>query len=77
MRMALIKKCMTWSSVCGGLAALVLSLTSGTVLAQDEEIEEITVTGSRISRDPNLTGALPVQSVGEAANSDVGRIRIV
>ena len=30
---------------------------------QQEELEEITVTGSRIARDPNLTGALPVQSV--------------
>ena len=79
MRIALIKRCMTWTSVCGGLAALVLSLTSGTVLAQDDEIEEITVTGSRIARDPNLSGALPVQSVdeqqiqmsGEFALSDV------
>ncbi len=79
MRIALIKRCMTWTSMCGGLAALVLSLTSGTVLAQDNEIEEITVTGSRIARDPNLSGALPVQSVdeqqiqmsGEFALSDV------
>ena len=48
----------------GGAIAL---LTAGTIpfsqqiLAQ--EIEEVVVTGSRIARDSNLTGALPVQSV--------------
>ena len=56
---------MTKISVVGGLVALVLSLTSGSALAQEESLEEITVTGSRISRDANLTGALPVQAVGE------------
>jgi len=63
-----------------GVAAAVLSLYSGTVSAQqNENIEEITVTGSRIARDANLTGALPVQSVdaeeiqlsGEFALADV------
>lgn len=60
----------------------VIGLTSGTgpALAQDAgEVEEIVVTGSRIARDPNLTGALPVQSVdsqqirqsGEFSISDV------
>ena len=35
-------------------------------LAQDAIVlEEITVTGSRIARDPNLSGALPVQSVDQ------------
>ena len=34
-----------------------------TAATQEEELEEITVTGSRIARDPNLSGALPVQSV--------------
>jgi len=38
---------------------------SATAAAQDQALEEITVTGSRIARDPNLSGALPVQSVGE------------
>jgi outer membrane receptor protein involved in Fe transport len=47
-----------------GFTALGLGMFSGTVVAQ-ENVEEITVTGSRISRDPNLTGALPVQTVGE------------
>lgn len=37
-------------------------LASGQILAQDT-IEEVIVTGSRISRDSNLTGALPVQSL--------------
>ena len=50
-------------SVLGSLGALILSLGSGVVLAQEEQLEEITVTGSRIARDANLTGALPVQSV--------------
>ena len=47
--------------------------------AQQDTIEEVVVTGSRIARDPNLTGALPVQSLtaediqssGEFALSDV------
>jgi outer membrane receptor protein involved in Fe transport len=66
MRLTLIKKWLTHVSAFGGLATLVMSLTSGSAAAQEEEaLEEITVTGSRIARDPNLSGALPVQSVGE------------
>ncbi len=61
----LSKKCMTKVSVLGSFTALILSLTTGSALAQEEQLEEITVTGSRIARDPNLSGALPVQSVGE------------
>jgi iron complex outermembrane recepter protein len=50
----------------GGFAIFSLGLFSGNVLAQeDQQIEEITVTGSRIARDANLSGALPVQTVGE------------
>ncbi|MDH5344789.1 MAG: TonB-dependent receptor, partial [Gammaproteobacteria bacterium] len=65
MHITLIRQCIGKASVFGGLAAMVLCLaTTGTVLAQEEALEEITVTGSRIARDPNLTGALPVQSVG-------------
>lgn len=41
-----------------------------TVLAQAPQaqpmIDEVVVTGSRIARDPNMTSAAPVQSVGEA-----------
>ena len=56
---------MPQASVLGSLVALVFGASSGSVLAQEEQLEEITVTGSRIARDPNLSGALPVQSVGE------------
>lgn len=38
-------------------------LFAGSALAQDEEVEEITVTGSRIARDPNLGSTVAVQSV--------------
>ena len=62
---ALDKECMTKVSVFGTIATLVFSLTSGSVMAQEQQIEEITVTGSRIARDPNLSGALPVQSIDE------------
>jgi outer membrane cobalamin receptor len=50
----------------GGLVTLSLSLFSGTVSAQEEqELEEITVTGSRIARDANLSSVLPIQTIGE------------
>jgi len=43
-----------------------MSLFSEISVAQEEDaIEEIRVTGSRIARDPNLSGALPVQSIGD------------
>ena len=58
-----------------------ISLVSGLAQAQDTggTLEEITVTGSRIARDPNLGGALPIQSIdaqeiqlsGEFSISDV------
>jgi len=59
-------------------AAATLPLT-GFVNAQENVVEEVIVTGSRIARDANLTGALPVQSVsaddirasGEFSLSDV------
>ena len=50
-----------------GSAAVILAASSlpfsGQIAAQNETIEEVIVTGSRISRDSNLTGALPVQSL--------------
>lgn len=65
MQSAHSKKFITYALTFGA-AALGMSLFSGTVSAQEEEqLEEITVTGSRIARDSNLTGALPVQSIGE------------
>ncbi|MGI9261186.1 MAG: TonB-dependent receptor plug domain-containing protein, partial [Woeseiaceae bacterium] len=42
---------------------LVLGLVNGAALAQEDELEEITVTGSRIARDPNLGAPVAVQSV--------------
>lgn len=47
-----------------GTALMGLGLSAGSVLAQEgEEVEEITVTGSRIARDPNLGAPVSVQSV--------------
>ena len=45
------------------LAASTLPLSGFVVAQSDDLIEEVIVTGSRISRDANLTGASPVQSV--------------
>ena len=44
------------------LAASLLTI-AGQSIAQEDVIEEVVVTGSRIARDANLTGALPVQSL--------------
>ena len=66
----------------GGAVALLAASTlpfSAQIVAQDGLIEQVIVTGSRISRDSNLTGALPVQSLnaddirmsGEFSISDV------
>jgi len=60
-------------------AALTLGTSIVHAQQQDDSLEEITVTGSRIARDPNLGGALPIQSVdaqeiqlsGEFSVSDV------
>ena len=45
------------------LAATTLPLSSFVVAQSDDVIDEIVVTGSRIARDANLTGANPIQSV--------------
>ncbi|MCH8174506.1 MAG: TonB-dependent receptor [Proteobacteria bacterium] len=63
----------------GLLAAATLPLSVQTSAQNAEQIEQIIVTGSRISRDSNLAGALPVQSIsaedirmsGEFSISDV------
>ena len=66
MQFTLLKKCTSQVLTLGGAAALSMSLFSNAALAQEEgQIEQITVTGSRIARDPNLSGSLPVQSVTE------------
>ena len=65
MRYTFGKHLVTQSTIISILVASGLSLFSGIVPAQEEEpVEEITVTGSRISRDANLSGALPVQTIG-------------
>lgn len=45
------------------LAATVVSVLPSNAVAQEEELEEIVVTGSRIQRDPNAIAAQPVQSL--------------
>ncbi len=50
------------SGVTVWLAASMLALP-GQSIAQEGVLEEVVVTGSRIARDANLTGALPVQSM--------------
>ncbi|MDH4109513.1 MAG: TonB-dependent receptor [Gammaproteobacteria bacterium] len=47
----------------GSLAALGVASITGPVLAQEEAIEEIVTTGSRIARDPNVGAPVAVQSV--------------
>ncbi len=66
MQMTLICRGIARLSVTGSLAALISSMfATGAFAQQEQQLEEITVTGSRIARDANLSGALPVQSVGE------------
>lgn len=54
-------------------------LAAPNALAQDDTLEEIVVTGSRIARDPNLGGAVPVQSVNAediqlSGQTDLGEV---
>lgn len=66
MHITLGKKCFTQTAVLTGLVVLAFSFSISSAVAQEEEVlEEIMVTGSRIARDANLSGALPVQTVGE------------
>lgn len=52
------------ASAPAALAAMGMMLVAfAPAAAADEELEEVTVTGSRIARDPNLSSALPVQSL--------------
>ncbi len=63
MNSALNRNCFIQALVFAGTTALCLSLGTGSAFAQDDEIEEIIVTGSRIARDPNLGSSVAVQSV--------------
>ena len=67
-------------STLGLLSTLILCESGISLAAQDTALEEITVTGTRIARDPNLSGALPVQSIGAEEfqqSSDLSVINIV
>ena len=79
MRITFSNTWFTRSLVLGSLAALGLGLTSGMAYAQDDDvvIEEITVTGSRIARDPNLTAPVAVQSVTAEDIQLSGRMDVV
>lgn len=59
------RTCLNQALKLGGLAAVSSGLLFSGVVSAQEQIEEIRVTGSRIARDSNLSGALPVQSIGE------------
>ena len=63
MHKAFSKKYLAQALLPCSFAALGLCISSGSVNAQEEELEEITVTGSRIARDPNLGAPVAVQSV--------------
>lgn len=63
MQNALVNNCSIRALKIMSIALLVSGLYGTSALAQDEEIEEITVTGSRISRDPNLGSPVSIQSV--------------
>jgi len=59
------------------LAALGLVIGSATTGAQEEEaLEEIIVTGTRIARDPNLSDALPVQTINAEEIRQSGEFEI-
>ena len=76
MQSALIRKCSTHIILLGSFVVIGLSLGTGSAFAQEGEVEEIIVTGSRIARDPNLTGALPIQSIGAQEIQQSGEFSI-
>lgn len=61
----------------GSLTTMIFAVGSQAVYAQEEEIEEITVTGSRIARDPNLGAPVAVQSVSAEDIQLSGKMDIV
>ena len=52
-----------FKTMLAGAALAGLTFASQGALAQEDELEEITVTGSRIARDPNLGAPVAVQTV--------------
>jgi outer membrane receptor protein involved in Fe transport len=61
-----------------GLVVLVGSLVVpfGGALAQEDETEEIIVTGSRLKANPNLAAAVPMMSVTGAQGMERGNVRV-
>ena len=72
-----------WGNKPGKITPILLGVLLSVVIpgerlvAQEEELEEITVTGSRISRDPNLGAPVAVQSVSAEDIALSGRIDVV
>ncbi len=56
-------KSMKRSIPLAAIAAMLALPVSMPSFAASDEIEEVVVTGSRIARDSNLTGAQPIQGV--------------
>ena len=77
MHITLIRKSFAQALVLAGTTVFCLSLGTGSALAQDEDVEEITVTGSRIARDPNLGSSVAVQSVTSDDIQLSGRMDVV
>jgi len=77
MQSALIRKCSTHAILLGSFAVIGLSLGTGSAFAQEGEVEEIIVTGSRIARDPNLGSSVAVQSVTADDIQLSGRMDVV
>ncbi len=77
MIITLNRKCFTQALVLAGTTALCLSLGAGSAFAQDDEVEEIIVTGSRIARDPNLGAPVAVQSVDAQQIQLSGNVELV
>jgi len=57
-------------------AAIVASVAPNTALAQDNDLDEIVVTGSRLKVNPNLTAPSPILSISNEAISARGTVNI-
>jgi len=77
MQSALNGKCFSRVVALAGVIAFSIGLSTGSAFAQEEELEEITVTGSRIARDPNLGAPVAVQSVSSEDIQLSGKLDMV
>ena len=71
----LTKKASAWSTAFAAIATAASIGTAPTAYGQDEVVEEVIVTGSRI-RNPNLTQSSPVASV-DAATIELRQVNVV